>query len=69
MSEGSSCSGWDEGRGSDGSDGFGRGGREDQAVVVATTDWRGVSGDVGANALEAAVLDIILNGVLAAVTS
>jgi len=36
-------------------------------VVVATTDWRGVSGDVGANALEAAVLEIILTGVLAAV--
>ena len=34
-------------------------------VVVATTDWRGVSGDGGANALESATLDIIINHVVA----
>jgi CubicO group peptidase (beta-lactamase class C family) len=35
-------------------------------VVVATTEWRGVSQDGGANPLEAAVLDIIVNGIVPA---
>jgi CubicO group peptidase (beta-lactamase class C family) len=36
-------------------------------VVVATTQWRLVSQDGGANPLEAAVLDIIVNGIVPAV--
>lgn len=39
---------------------------DEELVVVTTTDWRGVSADVGADALEAAALDIIVNDVLAA---
>jgi CubicO group peptidase (beta-lactamase class C family) len=35
-------------------------------VVVATTEWRGVSQEGGANPLEAAVLDIIVNGIVPA---
>jgi len=34
-------------------------------VVVATTEWRGVSGDGGATPLEAATLEIIVNHVVA----
>ncbi len=36
-------------------------------VVVATTEWRRLSQDGGANPLEAAVLDIIVNGIVPAV--
>jgi CubicO group peptidase (beta-lactamase class C family) len=35
-------------------------------VVVATTEWRGVSQDGGANPLETAVLDVIVNGIVPA---
>jgi CubicO group peptidase (beta-lactamase class C family) len=35
-------------------------------VVVATTDWSGIADDAAANALEAAVLDVIVNGVIPA---
>jgi CubicO group peptidase (beta-lactamase class C family) len=35
-------------------------------VIVATTEWRGVSQDGGANPLEAAVLDIIVNTIVPA---
>lgn len=35
-------------------------------VVVATTEWRGVSQDEGAGALERAMLDVLVNGVHAA---
>lgn len=36
-------------------------------VVVATTDWRGVTQDIGSAALQEAVLDVIVNRVLPAV--
>jgi CubicO group peptidase (beta-lactamase class C family) len=36
-------------------------------VVVATTEWRGVSSDEGADAVEGAVLDVIVNHVIPAV--
>jgi len=39
---------------------------EEELVVVTTTEWRGVSADVGADALETAALNIIVNDVLAA---
>lgn len=35
-----------------------------QMVVIATTDWRGLSAEGGPNPLEQAVLDVIINGVL-----
>lgn len=37
-----------------------------ELVVVTTTEWRGVSADVGADALAAAALDIIVNDVVPA---
>jgi CubicO group peptidase (beta-lactamase class C family) len=37
-----------------------------QLVVVATTDWRGVSEDIGSGALEEDVLGLIVHGVLSA---
>ena len=37
-------------------------------VVVATTDWRGVREDIGNEALQAAVMDIIVNQIVPAVS-
>jgi hypothetical protein len=37
-----------------------------ELVVVATTEWRGVSQDEGSNAVEEAVLDVIVNGIVSA---
>lgn len=40
---------------------------EHDLVVVATTNWRGASGDVGASVLQRQVLDLIIGSVLPAV--
>ena len=37
-------------------------------VVVATTNWRGVRDDIGNEALQEAVMDIIVNHIVPAVT-